>query len=135
MHPMHPLLFDAIVAFGFAGVLFAGYYYVIRSPPWWLVTIAVLALLASTALLVASAVVDFKSSPIRRQLAPTMLMSFGSAWALFVVLRRDYRFRTGARQKGAAVRARKAGVGARAIRQAAASTRRACVAWRAASKD
>ena len=132
---MHPLLVDAIVAFGFAGVLFAGYYYVIRSPPWWLVTIAVLALLASTALLVASAVVDFKSRPIRRQLAPTMLMSFGSAWALFVVLRRDFRFRTGARQRGAPVRARKAGVGARAMRQAAASTKRAFAAWRAASKD
>ena len=132
---MHPLLVDAIVAFGFAGILFAGYYYIIRSPPWWLVTIAVLALLASTALLVASAVVDFKSRPIRRQLAPTMLMSFGSAWALFVVLRRDYRFRTGARRKGAVVRARKARIGVRALRQSAVSARRVYGLWRDASKD
>lgn len=132
---MHPFLVDAITAFGFAGLLLAGYYYVIRSPPWWLVTIAVLVLLASAALMIISAVVDFKSGPLTRRLPPTILLPYGSALVLFLVLRRDYRYRKRARRNGAAIRARKASIGARAMRQAADSTRRAFDVWRAASKD
>jgi hypothetical protein len=132
---MHPLLEYAIIAFGFAGVILAGYYNVLRSPPNWFVTIAVLMLFADGALMIFSMIVDFTSGPPTRRLHPTILMPYCSAWALIVVLRRDYRFRKGARRKRAVVRARKARIGARALRQSAASARRVFGLWRDASKD
>jgi hypothetical protein len=132
---MHPLIEFAIIAFGFSGIILAGYYYLLRSPPNWFVAIALLALFASAALLIFTTVIDFRSGIIRRRMHPTIVMSLLSAWTLFLVVRRDYYFRKRARQTGAVVRARKARIGARALRQSAASARRVYGLWRDASKD
>ncbi len=124
---MHPALQMAVIAYAIAGAVLAGYYRVLRSPRWWLVTLAVLALLASIALLGFALVMDLQGAlPGRRGrgLHPVISLPFLSSWALLWVLRRDYQHRKDARRKGAAVRARKARVGARALRHSAGSARR-----------
>ena len=124
---MHPALQMAVIAYAIAGAVLAGYYRVLRSPRWWFVTLAVLALLASIALLGYALVMDWQGALPRRRgrgLHPVILLPFLSSWALLWVIRRDYQHRKDARRKGAAIRTRKVKVGARVLRHSAGSARR-----------